>query len=404
MQTERAYYHVPVSPTGTAEIREIRLIKDTAAVILDKTIFYPEGGGQSSDRGTINGAALVDVQEKDGEILHILSAAAGDRLRLGTAELALDVLRRRDLTIHHTGQHLLSGIILSLTGKSTVSMHIGEAICTIDVDTPSFSQDALIAVEEATADAIEENQPVIIHLCPPEKTEDFPLRKVPPQGEAVIRVVEIQGRDFSPCCGTHLQSTGQIGMLRILGAEKYKAMTRVYFIAGRRVLRDSRLLRQNGELISQALKVPIGEIGKGTLALLEKTGVLGRSLKAREEETAQHKAQALFHEGQAPAWDGALLVRSIPEAAIDEAIRIGRAAQKMTRAVILLSAPRDSKFAAFCSEKDVDLRSLIKEPLEACGGRGGGSSSFFQGVFPSQEALRAFMDAFSKITGLKGIR
>jgi alanyl-tRNA synthetase len=390
MQTEKAYYTLPVVETCTAEIREIRPLNGSAEVILDKTIFYPEGGGQSGDRGTINGAALLDVQEKDGEILHRVSAEDGAGLAPGPAELVLDVPRRRDLTVHHTGQHLLSGITLSLTGKPTVSMRIGEAVCTIDVDTPEFSQDTLVALEEAVADEIEENSPVIIHLCPPERIEDFPLRKVPPKGEEVIRVVEIRGKDFSPCCGTHLQSTGQIGMLRILGAEKYKGMTRVYFIAGRRVLRDSRLLRQNGDAVSQALKVPVGEIGKGVRAYLEKTGILERTLKAREEELARYKAQDLVRGHR----DG--VIAGLLDADINEVLRIGKAAQKLTEAAILLGARKDGKFGAFCSAESVDLRSLIKEPLETYGGKGGGGHSFFQGVFPNEKGLSLFIDAFSK--------
>jgi alanyl-tRNA synthetase len=401
MQTVRAYYDLPDRESCSAEIREIRPITDKAAVILDKTIFYPEGGGQNSDRGTINGVALLDVQERDDEILHIVTADDAARLSPGPAKLVLDPLRRRDLTVHHTGQHLLSGIILSLTGKPTVSMHIGEEVCTIDVDTPDFSQETLIMLEEAVAGAVEENYPVVIHHCPPEKAEDFPLRKIPPRGEAVIRVVEIQGKDFSPCCGTHLQSTGQIGMLRILGAEKYKGMMRVSFIAGRRVLRDSRLLRHNGSFISHALKVPVGEIAEGVRALLDKNHSLEQALKAREEESALFKAHELLREPGADSGNNTLLSASIPDAGMEEVLRIGRAAQKLSSRVILLAALRDNKFAAFCSVKGIDIRNFIQEPMEAWGGKGGGGPSFFQGLFPSGEALTAFVEALSAIPSLQ---
>ncbi|MDR3171986.1 MAG: alanyl-tRNA editing protein [Treponema sp.] len=399
MQTQRAYYDVVITrgESYCAEIREIRVLQDAVAVMLDKTIFYPEGGGQSGDRGTINGVALVDVQEKEGEILHLVSALDGARLELGPAELVLDMRRRRDFTVLHTAQHLLSGTILRLTGTPTVSMHLGDELCTIDVDTKVFSEETCIMVEEAVADAIEGDQPVIIHHCPPEQVSDFPLRKVPPQGEAVIRVVEIQGHDFSPCCGTHLASTGQIGMLRILGAEKYKGMTRITFIAGRRVLRDSRLLRYNGELSSRGLKVPVAETGKGVLALLEKTNQLERTIKVLEEENARFKAEALLRQAaphRVPSGgELALLVEAIPDAGIDAVIRIGRAAQKLSDALIVLVCPKDVKFAAFCSVKGVDIRPLLKGNMEAQGGHGGGGASFFQGTFPSGTALAAFVDA-----------
>jgi alanyl-tRNA synthetase len=401
MLTERAYYRLSGPEPYNAEIRELRPFKDQIALILDKTIFYPEGGGQSSDRGTINGIPLLDVQEKNREILHLVSAAEAADLHMGPAELVLDRVRRWDLTVHHTAQHLLSGTILSLTGKPTVSMHLGEEVCTIDVDTQGFSEETCITVESAVALAIEADCPVIIHHCPPEAVEDFPLRKVPPQGEEVIRVVEIQGHDFSPCCGTHLSTTGQIGMLRILGAEKYKGMTRLTFIAGRRVLRDSRLLRKQGELISRMLKVPVAETGKGVLALVEKTGKLEAQVKALDEENARFKAEALLRKAGLLTDTGALLgertilVETFPHSGMETLLSLGRAAQKLTAAVILLAAPQDRKFTAFCSAPGFDIRGILQEPMKAQGGRGGGSSSFFQGQFPTEEALAAFLGSFA---------
>ncbi|MDR2633931.1 MAG: alanyl-tRNA editing protein [Treponema sp.] len=401
MPTERVYYHLSGAEPYYAEIRELRGFPGRIALILDKTIFYPEGGGQSSDRGTINGVPLLDVQEHNQEILHLVSAAEGARLHVGPAELVLDTLRRRDLTVQHTAQHLLSGTIFRLTGKPTVSMHLGEELCTIDVDTQDLSEETCITVEEALAAAIEENHRVIIHHCPPEALEDFPLRKVPPAGEEVIRVVEIQDHDFSPCCGTHLRSTGEIGMLRILGAEKYKGMTRLRFIAGRRVLQDSRVLRTQGELISRSLKVPVAETGKGVLALLEKTGRLAARVKALEEETARFKAEALLRKAgllsgtDASLGQGAILCESFPHSSMEEVLLIGRAAQKLSSALILLAAPQDRKWAAFCSAPGWDIRGLLTAPMKAQGGRGGGSPSFFQGQFPTEEALAAFLASFA---------
>jgi alanyl-tRNA synthetase len=277
-------------------------------------------------------------------------------------------------------------------------MHLGAELCTIDVDTPAL--DALCQVEEAVADAIEADVPVIIHLCPPEDLTQFPLRKIPPQGEEVIRVVEIAGNDFSPCCGTHCASTGQIGILRILGAETYKGMTRVTFIAGRRVLAESRLLRQNGEIISRALKVPVAETGAGVLSLLERNARMERDLKVLEEEAAEVKADALLAKfGATNTGDAAdiakfgaapLLIETY-DAGMDEVLRIGRAAQKKTAAILLLASRGDKKFAAFCSGKKTDLRSLIKPAMERWGGKGGGGGGFFQGVFDTLEALDKFL-------------
>jgi alanyl-tRNA synthetase len=225
IKTEKLFYDFSTTSPFNAEILEIRSSADGTQIILDKTIFYPEGGGQPSDRGTINGVPIANVLEKGGEIIHITTEAGAFSdgkcgLKPGPAELVIDSRRRRDLTQLHTGQHLLSAAILSMTGAPTVSMHMGDETCTIDVDAAELKESVLLAVEEAVADSIEENHPVIVHLCPPEDISLFPLRKVPPRGEEVIRVVEIEGRDCIACCGTHLKSTAEIGLLRILGAGK----------------------------------------------------------------------------------------------------------------------------------------------------------------------------------------
>jgi alanyl-tRNA synthetase len=403
MKTTIAYYEYTAKDPYKTNIQEIRDQGNSRGVILEKTIFYPEGGGQPADRGWINGVPLAEVQEQGGEILHLLYPGDGSGLAPGPAELRLDTDWRRDFTVHHTAQHLLSGTILRMTGFYTVSMHLGEDVCTIDVDTPELPADILTAVEEKTADAIEEDAPVIIHLCPPEHIEDFPLRKRPPQGEEVIRVVEIQGHDYSPCCGTHLQSTGYIGILRILGAEKYKGMTRITFIAGRRCLRDSRLLRQNVELISRALKVPAAETGQGVLTLLEKTSRLEGAVKIFQEDAARRKAETLLRtaglwEADSAAGQGKVLIESLADADMDEVLRIGRAAQKLTGAVLVLGSEKEAKFAAFCSAKGADVRPLVKQAMEARNGRGGGGPSFFQGLFDHPETLKQFLSALRETT------
>ncbi|MDR2793314.1 MAG: alanyl-tRNA editing protein [Treponema sp.] len=418
MKTIPLYYDYNSAEPFNANILEIRpLTAGTSALLLDAAIFYPEGGGQPADRGSINGVPLLTVIEqkieKEREILHVVSSENAARLGPGPVELVLDVTRRMDHTVHHTGQHLLSGTILRMTGAYTLSMHMGDDLCAIDVDAKELSEETLVAVEEAVQTAIEQDHPVITHLCPPEDTGAFPLRKQIPQVDDVIRVVEIQGCDFSPCCGTHLPSTGRIGVLRILAAEKYKGMTRVHFIAGRRVLRDSRLLRRNADFISRALNVPVMETDKGVRSLLEKTGKLEQKLKFFQEEAAQRKAESLVsafsiaNVGADTEKDGKprVITVSYMDADMEEVLRIGNAAQKLTSAVLVLAsetapgagAQDDSaaalKFAAFCSAKGFDIRPLLKDALAAHHGRGGGGPSLFQGVFERPEDLHAFMIA-----------
>jgi alanyl-tRNA synthetase len=396
-KTEKVFYNYVSAAPFEAEILELRSAGESkTAIVLDKSIFYPDGGGQPADRGTINGVPLLDVRDNDGEISHLIAATDAAKLKPGKAELLLDVRRRRDYTALHSGQHILSGTIISMIGAPTVSMHLGDETYTIDVDTPEMSDEFLLTVEEAVANVIEENRPVTIHLCPPEDINTFPLRKVPPMGEEVIRVVEIEGCDIIACCGTHVKRTGEIGLFRIHGAEKYKGMTRVSFSAGRRLLLESRHLRRNAAVVSHALSVPLNEIGKGVLDFIDKTAQTEKRLKVLEEKIIQGKAEALIQKAgnsavQTNANNPVFLVESFVEESIDEVQNIGKTVQKKSQAAFILASEQDRKFVAFCSAKGFDLRSFIKNPFDAQGGRGGGSPSFFQGSFGTKEALDAFL-------------
>ena len=403
-RTERLYYDYTSPLPYKAEILELKPAGDgKTAIILDKTIFYPEGGGQPGDRGSINGVPLLDVKEKDGGILHLVSGNDAGKLKPGPAELVLDARRRRDLSALHTGQHLLSATLLRMINAPTVSMHMGDEACTIDVNIAEISDETLLAVEDAMAAAIEENHPIIIHLCPPEDVSVFPLRKVPPKGEEIIRIVEIEGHDFIACCGTHLKSTAEIGLFRVLGAEKYKGMNRISFLAGHRLLNDCRVLRKNALVVSRAISAPLNEIGKGVLDYLEKAGQIEKRLKILETKAAAEMAESLLRKAAAgceaaarPAGSPVLVIESFAEGDINKILYVGKLVQKQSKELFVLVSEPDLKFAAFCRSDNFDPRPFLKDALEAHGGRGGGSASFFQGSFGTKEAMDAFLNAIRK--------
>jgi len=215
--------------------------------------------------------------------------------------------------------------------------------------------------------------------------------------------VEIQGNDFSPCCGTHCKSTGQINMLRILGAEKYKSMTRISFIAGRRVLRDSRSLRENANIVSHCLKVPVAETGNGVLAYIEKTHLLEQRYEELAEAAAVFKAKALLGKNR----NSAVIIECFESEDMEEVMRIGRAVQKFSDAVMILASKKDLKIAAVCSAAGPvnsqaggraigpaggrDVRLLVKDAFEKAGGKGGGGPTSFKGIFASEKDLEAFL-------------
>jgi alanyl-tRNA synthetase len=406
IKTEKLYYDNFNGKPYKANILKMRILPGgNTGVILDKTIFFPDGGGQPADRGTVSGVPLLDVYEKDGEIFHLVSAENAALLKTGPAELVLDSRRRYEFSQLHTGQHLLSGIILNKLGAPTVSVHLGEEVCTIDVDTSSeLKPDLLTEIEEAAADAIAENRKVTIHLCPPENIASFPLRKIPPIGEDVIRIVEIEGYDIIACCGTHLESTAEIGLVRVLWAEKYKGMNRIGFLAGRRILSECRMLRHNAGIVSRALSVPLGETGKGVLDLHEKLMQTEKRLHLLEEKEVTRKAAALLEKAARMSADAgnepqnpAFILEKYADEDMNEVLNIGRAVQKNSPALLILASLKDLKFAAFCGNKNLDVRSIVKTAFNSQGGRGGGSASFFQGSFGTKEAMEHFLNEMAAL-------
>lgn len=389
MATIRRYYEDALLDRGEAAVVSIVEEGDRRALVLDSTIFYPEGGGQADDRGSLSGVPVTAVREgPDGTVLHFVEGPLPDAFAPGAAvELRVDAARRRYFATHHTAQHLLSATILRLTGKPTVSMRLGDEYCTIDVDAPDLSAAELAAAEDAAFSVIEDDYPVIAHLCPPEDLSAFPLRKTPPKDESVVRVIEIDGYDFSPCCGTHLPSAGRIGAIKIIGSEKYKGMTRVSFVAGRSALKDHRAVRTAAEGAAVLLKSPVADIASGVRALADKCAGQERTLVNLKESVAGFEAARLTASPDAKAY-----LKAYGDRSMDDALRIGRAAQKLCGAVIVVASAADLKAAVLTSRADADLRPAVKALLEAVGGKGGGGPSFQQAAFESKARLDAFME------------
>ena len=196
---------------------------------LDETAFYPEGGGQPADTGFLGGAAVQDVQIADGVIWHSLNAplAAGARV-----EGAVDAARRRDACEQHTGEHILSGTLHRLFGAQNVGFHIGSPSVRMDMDLPLSAAQLAEAEREANA-AVRADRPVRAWYPGPEELAALPYRSKKAL-EGPVRLVDAGGADLCACCGTHLASTGQVGLIKILSAQHYKGGTRLAVACGGR--------------------------------------------------------------------------------------------------------------------------------------------------------------------------
>lgn len=234
--TRRLYHDDAYLRRFDAEVLAITAFKAKPAVVLDRTAFYPEAGGQLGDRGLLTGSAaaitVIDTQETDdGTIVHLISGeppAVGSRV---TGEL--DWLRRRQHMAQHTAQHLLSGALLDRAQAATVSARLGETGLTIDVARDRVPDGELAAAEDLANDVVDDDLAIRAWFPSPDELAALKLRR-DPKVTADIRVVAIGEFDFSPCGGTHCARTSQLGAVRIVGAERYKGMTRVSFTTARR--------------------------------------------------------------------------------------------------------------------------------------------------------------------------
>lgn len=409
MNSNALYYTRPCLEKLYSRLLSISGDPATPDLVFEETIFYPEGGGQPCDLGTIAGIPVLSVIEEDGRVVHRLSSPLPQEVFPGLSlELRLDGKRRRDHTEQHSGQHLLSATLLRLFSAPTRSFHLGPERSTIDIDCKELSECDQAEAEDVVNEAIATDYRFITHVCPPENLNSFALRRVPPKGEAVYHVVEIDGLDFTPCCGTHVRSTADLRLLLIMGAERYKGMTRVHFVAGDRAVRLARESVLASREASKILGCAPRETGAEVVRQAErlKTALSGR--KAFLRAWANEKAGSVPLPGQLPEWPGPdgrgtgptrigrfvtiVLVDGDAEAALELAKSLagnGRSA--------LVASRTDLAVTSVSSGPGPDLDGLLGPPCGLFGGSGGGGAAFFRATFPSLASFDGFLSYLGKI-------
>ncbi|MBO5122479.1 MAG: alanyl-tRNA editing protein, partial [Oscillospiraceae bacterium] len=231
METEKLYYHDPYLTTFTATVLSCEAAKGGYTVVLDRTAFYPEGGGQPADHGTLGGAAVTDVHEKGGVILHTCASP----VEIG-AEVTgeIDWERRFDHMQQHSGEHIISGILCADYACDNVGFHMGADTVTIDYNTDISWEQALAAEAKANA-AIYADTPVVIEYPSPAELEALDYRsKKELTGQ--VRIVTFPEADCCACCGTHVATAGQVGLIKVLSVQKFREGVRMEILCGKRAL------------------------------------------------------------------------------------------------------------------------------------------------------------------------
>jgi alanyl-tRNA synthetase len=356
-------------------------------VELDRTAFYPGGGGQPADRGRLDALPVADVSEEAGRVWHRVEGVLAPGSRV---EGSVDWARRFDHMQQHTGQHILSQAFIAVVGAETRSFHLGEEEVSIDVAHPGPDPGMLRSVEERANEVVWEDREILIHQVPREEIGRFPLRKLPAV-EGIVRVVEVQGFDWSACGGTHVRRTGQVGIVTILSTEKYKGGTRVAFVCGGRALRRqrdrARLLRE----LSLAFTAGEGDLPKAVARLKEERERLDKRLKTLLASELMREAAALI-EAAPRGLRGPVVARHFPDRDSGE---IGALASLIAGrgAIALLAAGGEIPRAHFSAPAGtISMGDLLGRLCREYGGKGGGRPESAQGAIPAH-ALEAALDA-----------
>ena len=378
MAVRKLFYEDSHLKEFTATVTGCEEAKGGWAVMLDATAFYPTGGGQECDLGVLGGARVLDVKERGEDILHLCDKP----LEVGTeVSGTIDWERRFDHMQQHSGEHLVMGRIYEKFGYHNVGFHMGGHLVTIDLDGPVTWED-LMEIERRTNAIICENRPVKVWYPSPEELPNVKYRskKALPWP---VRIVEFADADVCACCGTHVQYTGEIGLVKFVSCIKFKEGVRIEMASGKRAMDLYRDIFEQNRQVSQTFSAKILETGVAArkfndMLVQEKYRTVGLQRKifaAVAESYAGAERAFHFEEDLQPGQ-----VRELADAIAEKA---GTA--------IVLSGTDEAGYAICIISKTADTRQLGREVTAALNGRGGGKPGAFQG---SVKATRAEIEEF----------
>jgi len=395
--SEQLYYNDPHLSRFEARVLQQRHEGKRWAVILDRTAFYPEGGGQPADRGTLNGIPVLDVQKKGEEICHYLgeplTEATGDTVVRGT----IDWPRRFEFMQQHTGQHIISASLIEAAGHRTVSAYLGEHYTAVEIDSDDIREEEIEAAEQLANKRVTGNLPVQIHWISPQEAEHYHLRKPPPDVQR-LRIVQIEGVDAAACAGIHVATTGEVGLIKYNGLEKIRGRLRLHWLIGERAYMDT---REKDRLVAALNR----ELTCGTEDILPSVRDLRGKIREREQRISQlektlaeQRVRSLLE--QAETRNGVRLV--LENFSPEDSSFVQAVFQKLldhpnSVTCILVRRNGNVQWRVGCSE-DLDLpwKQILPELFPLIEGKGGGRGRSWQGVGANPEGAKLFLDALRK--------
>lgn len=385
MRTERLYFDDAYQVDFEARIVERKMVEGKPGLIVDRTCFYPESGGQPSDKGTISGVKVEDVIEEGERIVHIMEREVGGDKVKGHVDWEI----RFDHMQQHTGQHILSQSFFRLFSAKTLSFHLGEQISTIEIDMRAISDEEIQKVEEEANTAVFEDIKVKTYFVPQEKISEVPLRK-PPVKKGRIRVVEVSGYDYSACGGTHCRRSGEVGLIKIIKQERIRGNIRFSFVCGRRALRDYALKNRVVASLSKKFTVGENDVISSIESLEEALRTQKKKLKQMQKKILENEAREIVRSAE-----GKIISGIFDDREPDEARSLALNIIRMGEFVVLYGMEREKRaHLVFASSESLklDMRELLTLAMPHIEGRGGGSSSLVEAAGEKKEGLKKALE------------
>lgn len=378
--TQRLYYGDSYTVAFDARIIERYTASGKHAVILNRTFFYPTGGGQPHDTGTINGIPVIDVftRDEDHAVVHVLENEAGP----DAATCSVNWTRRFQHMQHHTGQHILTQAFVQACGAHTVGFHLGTDSITIDLDTADLKQEDIVAAEDIANSKVFANLPVIPRIIDPGSADNVRIRKIPDHLHTDgLRVIDIEGFDLTACGGTHVSQTGEIGIIKVIKAERRGEETRIEFRCGHLALTDYRDKNNVVTGASAALTCGYWEIEQAIERLREEAKLARRQKKALSKQLASIETEHYLQTGK--IINEVRLITAVFENRDVGELRllVSNLVQNPTTIVLMgTSGEKAQVIMARSSDLPHDMNTPLRQALSTLGSnRGGGRPEFCQG-------------------------
>ncbi|OPJ60379.1 alanyl-tRNA editing protein [Clostridium oryzae] len=351
-------------------------------VLLDETIFYPEGGGQPYDIGTIDDCIVTEVFEEGEDIYHVV-----DKIPQNEKVLCkIDFKRRFDHMQQHSGEHLLAAAFNKFYNTLSQGFHMGEEYVSLDLSLESISDEQIRKVELEVNKNIYSNLEVSVFFVTPEESEKLPLRKRV-TGKENVRIVKMEDADCCACCGTHVKYTGEIGIIKITKTERYKGMTRVYFKCGSRALEEYSSDHSIITEVSRTLSIKETEIMNKVNQQVEEIKNLNKIISEYKKKEAIGEAERLFSNSE-----NNVICMIYENKSFDELENICEELSKKELFIILASKMYKKLLVMNTSAYDINIGSIFKGSIKDFGGKGGGNPKRAQAVFEDESKLQDFIE------------